>query len=47
MAEAIYVNDTVRIKVKFSDFDSNGDPIDLEPVSVAVDIPVTIENHFR
>lgn len=38
MAEAIYINDTVRIKVKFSDFDSNGDPIDLEPVSVAVDI---------
>lgn len=38
MPEAIYVNDTVRIKVKFSDFDSNGNPVDLEPVSVAVDI---------
>lgn len=38
MPEAIYVNDTVRIKVKFSDFDSNGNSVDLEPVSVAVDI---------
>ena len=38
MPEAIYVNDTVRIKVKFSDFDSNGNSVDLEPVSVTVDI---------